>query len=297
MKPRCPRRWAIAGLVTISLTVSVRAQPTTSYLVQRVVDGDTVVLDQIGTVRLIGVDTPETVDPRKPVQAFGVEASRFLTSMLSGKSVRLDYDHDRTDKYRRTLAYLYLPDGTFVNLEIVRQGFGHAYVTYPFRYLEDFRAAEREAREAGRGLWALPEQAAAPASTPDRVWVNTSARVYHCPGTRYYGNTARGSYMTEREALEKGSRAAYGRGCGATDSPPTGASTIATAAPKNAAASAKASGTASAASSVKVWVNTSSKVYHCPGTRYYGTTQRGTYMTEDEAKSAGHRPAGGRSCS
>ncbi len=122
MKPRFPRRWAIAGLVTISLTVSVRAQPTTSYLVQRVVDGDTVVLDQIGTVRLIGVDTPETVDPRKPVQAFGVEASRFLTSMLSGKSVRLDYDHDRTDKYRRTLAYLYLPDGTFVNLDALLNG-------------------------------------------------------------------------------------------------------------------------------------------------------------------------------
>ena len=110
----------------------------------------------VGTVRLIGVDTPETVDPRKPVQFFGKEASEFTRRMAQGKVVRLEFDAPRTDKYQRTLAYAYLPDGTFLNAEIVKQGYGHAYVQYPFKYLDQFRGYEREAREAGRGLWGAP---------------------------------------------------------------------------------------------------------------------------------------------
>jgi micrococcal nuclease len=180
------------------LTLAVGLDAQNLYAVQRVVDGDTVVLTELGPVRLIGVDTPETKDPRKPVQYYGIEASAFLQSMLSGQSVRVEYDHQRRDKYQRTLAYLYLSDGTFVNREIIRQGFGHAYLTYPFAYAEDFRAAEREAREAERGLWGQAPAKAAQAAPvePSRVWVNTSSRVYHCPGTRYYGNTARGEYLT-----------------------------------------------------------------------------------------------------
>ena len=124
-----------------------------SEQVVRVVDGDTLVLRNIGTVRLIGIDTPETVDPRVPVQAFGKEATAFLRQMVDGQAVRLEYDTQRLDKYGRTLAYLYLPDDSFVNLEMVRQGYAHAYLTYPFRHMEEFRRAERQAREAGRGLW------------------------------------------------------------------------------------------------------------------------------------------------
>ena len=93
-------------------------------------------------------------------------------------------DRQRLDKYHRTLAYLYLSDGTFVNLEIVRQGYGHAYVDYPFAHMEAFRSAEREAREARRGLWGDTASVTAqrPSSAePARVWVNTSSKVYHCP--------------------------------------------------------------------------------------------------------------------
>jgi micrococcal nuclease len=118
-----------------------------------VIDGDTLVLEELGTVRLIGIDTPETVDPRRPVQHFGVEAAAKLRSYVEGQSVRVEFDTTRTDRYRRTLAYVYLRDGTFVNLEMVREGFAHAYVAYPFRHLELFRHAEEEARGAGRGLW------------------------------------------------------------------------------------------------------------------------------------------------
>ena len=121
--------------------------------VVRVVDGDTLLLDRKERVRLIGVDTPETVDPRRPVERFGKEASAFTKRMAEGKQVRLEYDQDRRDRFGRTLAYVYLEDGTFLNAEIVKQGFGHAYTQFPFKYMREFRGYEREAREAQRGLW------------------------------------------------------------------------------------------------------------------------------------------------
>src|SRR4029450_4033310 len=102
------------------------------------------------------VATHEPVDPRKPVQYFGREASAFTTRRLQGQQVHLAYDWQRTDKYRRTLAYICLPDGELVNETIVREGFGVAYTKYPFTaaLMARFRAAERQARDAGRGLWA-----------------------------------------------------------------------------------------------------------------------------------------------
>ena len=124
-----------------------------AQLVERVVDGDTVIVEGIGRVRLIGVDTPETVDPRRPVQFFGREASEFTKRLLEGKRVRLEYDQPRIDRYGRTLAYVWLPGGPMANAEIIRQGYGFAYTRFPFRYLEEFRRLEREARLAGHGLW------------------------------------------------------------------------------------------------------------------------------------------------
>jgi len=120
----------------------------------RVVDGDTLELDGGERVRLIGVDTPEAVDPRRPVQYFGKEASAFTRRMAQGRSVRLEYDQETRDSYGRTLAYVYLHDGTLLNSEIIRQGYGHAYTRFPFRYQAEFLALEREARAQGRGLWA-----------------------------------------------------------------------------------------------------------------------------------------------
>lgn len=130
------------------------------YAVAEVVDGDTIkvtVGGQAEPVRLIGVDTPETVHPTQPVEAFGREASAFTKSLLDGHKVWLEYDGPQParDRYGRLLAYVYrVPDGVLVNLEIIRAGFGEAYVQYPFRFMELFRAVEREARAASRGLWA-----------------------------------------------------------------------------------------------------------------------------------------------
>jgi endonuclease YncB( thermonuclease family) len=97
-------------------------------------------LDGNERVRLIGVDTPETVHPNKPVERFGKEASAFTTKLVQGKRVRMEYDWQRTDKYGRTLGYVYLEDGRFVNAEIIKQGYGFAYVTYPFSTWKNFVA-------------------------------------------------------------------------------------------------------------------------------------------------------------
>jgi micrococcal nuclease len=171
---------ARAARLALCLAISLGLAQS-SYRVVRVVDGDTVVLESLGTVRLIGVDTPETVDPRKPVEAFGKEASAFLLALLKGQAVRVEYDQARTDKYGRTLAYLYLADGTFVNRKIVEAGFGYAYTEFPFKYLDEFRAAERGARAQKRGLWAD----AIPVSTSNPiVLVNRKGSVYHRPKCR-----------------------------------------------------------------------------------------------------------------
>lgn len=147
---------AMRGLLAaalFALAFALAPAPAGAQVVERVVDGDTIIVRGVGRVRLIGVDTPETVSPGRPVEFFGREASAFTKRLLEGRSVRLEYDRERTDRYGRTLAYVHLADGTFANAEIVRRGYGHAYTRFPFRYRDQFRQLEREARGAGRGLW------------------------------------------------------------------------------------------------------------------------------------------------
>lgn len=138
-----------------------------------VFDGDTVRVALEGgsaeTVRLIGVDAPEVHHPERPVERFGREAAAFTTSLARGQRVRLEADAQSADRDRhgRLLRYVFLPDGRLLNAEIITQGFAHALTLYPFGRMESFRVLEREAREAGRGLWgANGETAAGPSGTP-----------------------------------------------------------------------------------------------------------------------------------
>jgi micrococcal nuclease len=126
------------------------------------VDGDTIRvrvehppegLGALETVRLIGVDTPETKHPSRPVEHFGREASAFTRDRLRGKLVYLAFDWDLRDRYGRLLAYVYLPGEGCFNALLVREGYGHAYTSYAFHFLEEFRALEQEARRQKRGLW------------------------------------------------------------------------------------------------------------------------------------------------
>lgn len=127
--------------------------------VTRVVDGDTVeistAVDGIDTVRLIGVDTPETKEPGCKPQPYGPEADRFTTEELQGEEVGLEFDQDREDRYDRLLAYVYLEDDMF-NETLLEEGYAQVYTVSPNnRYEDRFEAARDEAQEAERGIWGL----------------------------------------------------------------------------------------------------------------------------------------------
>jgi micrococcal nuclease len=130
------------------------------------VDGDTVrvriasngavvpaELGVVETIRLIGVDTPETVHPSRPVERFGKEAGSFTRTRLLGRQVYLAFDWDLRDRYGRLLAYIYLDNGECFNALLVREGYAHAYTRFSFQFMDEFRALEREAKAEKRGLW------------------------------------------------------------------------------------------------------------------------------------------------
>jgi micrococcal nuclease len=130
-------------------------------VIERVVDGDTVVVRIQGReekVRLIGIDTPETHDPRRPVECFGREATERTNALLpEGTPVRLVRDVEARDRYDRLLAYIYrAEDDLFVNLTLAREGFAAA-ATYPpnVAHTDEFVRAAGDARRAGRGLWSV----------------------------------------------------------------------------------------------------------------------------------------------
>jgi micrococcal nuclease len=131
------------------------------FKVIRIVDGDTFVVEGDITVRLIGVNTPETVDPRKEVQCFGKEASEYTKRLLTDSTVifEIDKSQETFDRYGRLLAYVWKistssEDRVFVNKDLIENGYAYEY-TYskPYLYQSDFREAQKEAREEGRGLW------------------------------------------------------------------------------------------------------------------------------------------------
>lgn len=131
------------------------------FRVNRVIDGDTIeviIEGELKSVRLIGINTPETVDPRRPVQCFGKEASNKAKELLNGKWVYLEKDITDTDKYDRLLRYVFLPldngDKLFVNDYLVREGYANAYPYPPdVKYSEAFKEAEKYARENNKGLF------------------------------------------------------------------------------------------------------------------------------------------------
>lgn len=140
--------------------VVVPAAPSSTLpLVEKVVDGDTIKVrlpdGQLETVRFLGIDTPETVDPNRPAGCFGKEASNRTKELLTGKSVRLEADPKQgdRDKYQRLLRYIYLPDGTLVNAELVAEGFARVYTAFPTSKQKEFLELQKQARLAGRGLW------------------------------------------------------------------------------------------------------------------------------------------------
>lgn len=142
---------AVAGCATEPLESGVAK-------VVKVVDGDTLEVElDTGRerVRLLGIDTPETVHPTKPVECFGPEASSRMKELAPpGTELRLERDAELRDRFGRLLAYAYLPDGTFINRSMVADGFATTLFIDPNRaHRQDLSAAEADARSQGLGLW------------------------------------------------------------------------------------------------------------------------------------------------
>jgi micrococcal nuclease len=156
-----------------STSNSISNNQYTLALVTRIIDGDTIEVNLSGklySVRYIGMDTPETVDPNRPVQPFGLEASAKNKELVSNKTVKLVKDISETDKYGRLLRYIYVGD-LFINAELVRLGYAQV-ATYPpdVEYQDLFIQLQKEAREAGRGLWgATVSQPTNPSSTQTTI--------------------------------------------------------------------------------------------------------------------------------
>jgi micrococcal nuclease len=154
--PPHPRLLAAALAALLALTAAAEAQ-TLSAVVRRVVDGDTIYVDLAGhaeKVRYIGMDTPEVHHPRRGEEPGGREATLLNRRLVEGRTVRLELDVQRRDRYGRLLAYVYVGD-MMVNAELVRLGFAQVMTVPPnVRHASLFLKMQREAREAGRGLWA-----------------------------------------------------------------------------------------------------------------------------------------------
>lgn len=146
----------IIGYFLGQLSLTVKDLPLENeqaVKVSRIIDGDTIELENGQKVRYLNIDTPETVDPRKPVQCFGKEASEKNRELVEGKIVRLEKDVTDKDKYGRLLRYVWVGE-TMINLELVKLGYARIY-TYPpdVKYQKEILSAEKTAREQKLGLW------------------------------------------------------------------------------------------------------------------------------------------------
>jgi micrococcal nuclease len=233
--------------------------------VKRVVDGDTFEIATGEKVRLIGVDTPETVKPNHPVEPYGKEASNFTKELLTGQEVRLVFDVEPHDRYKRLLAYVYLMDGTFVNEKLVKEGYARIMTIPPNVAKADvFLEAEREAREHNRGLWGLEL---------------SNGKAESKNGNATSKNGANSSKDKASESKDKASD-----------------SNEKTGQPKNSAGDTNNQNTEQAETPpagklIKGNINSKGdKIYHVPGSRNYDQTKAEVWFaTEEEAQAAGYR--------
>lgn len=195
---------------------ALKDKPYSTANVKRVVDGDTFETANGDKVRLIGMNTPETVKPDSPVEAYGKEASAYTKKRLSGKTVYLFADAGDKDKYGRLLRYVFIEGETeMFNETLLREGYANTMTVPPnVMFAESFVKIERDARNDGRGLWGkggAGETTAAACKNP-QIKGNINAKnekLYHVPGGHSYAQTkAETMFCTEDEAEAAGFRKA-----------------------------------------------------------------------------------------
>lgn len=224
------------SLLLVCLVVVYCTAPVFAFdaaTITRVVDGDTLEVSVDGhleRVRLIGVDTPEVYESDKlhrdaerthqdegTIRALGEQASNYVKGIVHKREhVQLEYGQQRRDRYARLLAFVWLPDGRMLNETIVCEGYSPAFTRYPFRqdYMDRFRSCERQAREAGKGLWAAEgARESAPTTAQGKgeqggvVHGNRRSLAYHLPTCPDYDRLSPQNivpFQTEAEALQAG---------------------------------------------------------------------------------------------
>lgn len=180
--------------------------------VVHVVDGDTIEVNLNGkkeTVRLLLVDTPETVHPNMPIQPFGPQAHRFTEKMLKGQKVQLEIGQNPRDKYGRLLAYVYMQDGKMLNELLLGKGLARVAYVFPpdTKYLSAFRNIEKKAREKKLGIWSVAGYATDHGFITDKCPIKgnidpNGSRIYHLPGDPYYSQTKAEAYFCTKKAAE-----------------------------------------------------------------------------------------------
>ena len=153
------------------------------YLVQRVIDGDTVEVEKLGKVRYIGVNSPETKHPFRGPEPYGWEAYEANRRLVENKKVRLELDVGERDRYGRILAYVYVDD-VFVNAWLVANGYAQVMTIPPnVKHANLFIKLEREARDAAKGLWGIPKEQTV--EVEEGYWSSSRSNKFHKPSCRW----------------------------------------------------------------------------------------------------------------
>jgi len=201
------KRFCALFMIAFLIMAIFGCEEEKEFFVSRVIDGDTIELADGITIRYIGVNTPEVGQPGAE------EATEANRAWVEGKKVRLEYDVQKQDKYGRTLAYVYLEDGTFVNAELVKKGYAQV-ATYPpnVKYVDLFQKYQQEAQTEKRGLWASeppkePVEQTTEEQPPnqnqgDIVYITQTGKKYHRAGCRYLKKSS--IPITRQEAIARG---------------------------------------------------------------------------------------------
>ncbi|MBW2646193.1 MAG: thermonuclease family protein [Deltaproteobacteria bacterium] len=196
-------RWFL-NLVTLLLVLATPLfARTETFTAAHVCDGDTIILSNQQHVRYIGINAPEIAHDMKPAEYFGHEARECNKQLVLGKRIRLEFDRERQDRHGRTLAYVYLEDGTFVNVELVRAGCAHVlYAPQNVKYYASLLTLQREAIEAQKGMW--PHILAA---SQKPYTGNARSKKFHRPTCSFGQRTSTKNvtqFKTKKEAFMKG---------------------------------------------------------------------------------------------
>jgi micrococcal nuclease len=194
------------GLALWAGTLLAAAAPAGEWVaVKRVNDGDTVELKDGRLVRYIGVDTPEINHERRTAEPFGFEARRKNAELVGSGRLRIEFDVERFDPYNRTLAYVFLPDGSMVSTLLVRAGLAMCYHKLPnVKYSRQLLDAQREAMTAQRGIWQAERQRQ---SSGGGVLANRNSRRFHtlsCPEAKRISPQNRIRFESRWEAFWQG---------------------------------------------------------------------------------------------